>query len=245
VAKAIQCPSCGRKHSVTGLPDAPAFRCEGCGQRLKVPDQFRPSVMTSSRHIRPPDPGRPESTSVLPPRKATAAAAAPAAARATRSVRPRPTAPPPVGALRPDKRQQKEKKEKEKASLPVRVLAWVIALPLGLVATLWLARITGWLSGERLVDIFTGTGTARYIRLIAVAPVWALFTTLFLSLFLEGGRVLARRRSEKRAEANEQKRRGRRGEPEPLGVAADDPGGARRPGDGQRRRRTAAHRGGP
>jgi len=241
VAKALQCPSCGRRHRVTGLPDAPAFRCDGCGQRLKVPDQFRPSVMTSSRHIRPPDPGRSESTSVLPPRKATAAPTAPAAARATASARPRPTAPPPAGAVR----KEKEKREKEKASLPVRILAWVIALPLGLVATVWVARITGWLSGERLVDIFTGTGTARYIRLIAIAPVWALFTTLVLSLFLEGGRVLARRRAEKRAEVNEQKRRARRGEPEPFGVGADDPGGVRRPGDGQRRRRTAAHRGGP
>jgi hypothetical protein len=244
VAKAIQCPSCGRKHPVAGLPDAPAFRCGACGQRLKVPDQFRPSVMTSSRHIRPPDPGRPESTSVLPPRPARAAAAAPAGARATASARPRPAARPPVEAVDPEKRGKKKDK-KEKASLPVRLLAWAIALPLGLVATLWLARITGWLSGERLVDIFTGTGSARYIRLVAIAPVWALFTTLILSLFLEGGRALARRRTEKRAETNEEERRARRGEPEPFAAAGtNDPGGGRRAGDGQRRRRTAA-RGGP
>src|SRR5918995_978181 len=99
MAKALQCPSCGRRHRVSGLPDAPMFRCEGCGQRLKVPDQFRPSVMTS----------------------------------------------------------------------------------------------------------------ARYIRVMAIAPVWALFTTLVLSLFLGGARALARRRAKKRAEVDGSRRGARRG----------------------------------
>jgi hypothetical protein len=239
MAKALQCPSCGRRHRVSGLPDAPMFRCEGCGQRLKVPDQFRPSVMTSSRHIRPPDAGSPESTSVLPPRSAPASRTA-AAAASPAAARPRPAPRPPVGAV-----GEKEKKEKEKASLPVRLLGWAIALPLGLAATLWLARITGWLSGERLVDVFTGTGSARYIRVIAIAPVWALFTTLILSLFLEAGRALARRQAEKRAEAKGAGRGVRRGEPEPFDAFDDgDRGDTRGAAVGQRRR-TAAQRGGP
>jgi hypothetical protein len=215
------------------------FRCEGCGQRLKVPDQFRPSVMTSSRHIRPPDAGSSESTSVLPPRPAPRSRTAAAAASPAAAARPRPAPRSPVGAV------GEQEKEKEKASLPVRLLGWAIALPLGLAATLSVARITGWLSGERLVDVFTGTGSARYIRVIAVAPVWALFTTLILSLYLEVGRALARRRAEKRAEANGARRGVRRGEPEPFDASDDgDRGDTRGAAVGQRRR-TAAQRGGP
>jgi hypothetical protein len=241
MAKALQCPSCGRRHRVSELPDASMFRCEGCGQRLKVPDQFRPSVMTSSRHIRPPDAGSPESTSVLSPRSAPASRTA-AAAASPAAARPRPAPRPPVGAV--GEKQEKEK-EKEKASLPVRLLGWAIALPLGLLATLWVARITGWLSGERLVDVFTGTGSARYIRVIAVAPVWALFTTLILSLFLEVVRALARRRAEKRAEANGARRGVRRGEPEPFDAPDGEGRGDTRGAAVGQRRRTAAQRGGP
>ena len=41
----------------------------------------------------------------------------------------------------------------------------------------------------RLVDVFTGTGgITRYVRVVALAPVWALITTLFLTGILEGGR---------------------------------------------------------
>jgi hypothetical protein len=242
MAKALQCPSCGRRHRVSGLPDAPMFRCEGCGQRLKVPDQFRPSVMTSSRHVRPPDSGRPEfgrpesgrpeSTTVLPPQPAPAAP------------RPRPAAPP-VGAVREEEKEEEKPKEKEKASLPVRLLGWAIALPVGLIATLWVARVTGWLSGERLVDVFTGTGSARYIRVMAIAPVWALFTTLVLSLFLGGARALARRRAKKRAEVDGSRRGARRGEPEPFDAPDGSGRGEPRGAAVGQRRRAAAPRGGP
>jgi hypothetical protein len=126
------------------------------------------------------------------------------------------------------------------------VLAWVAALALGLVVTLWVARVTGWLSGDRLVDVFIQTGLARYIRVIAIAPVWALFTTLFLTLFLEGGRALARRRAEKRA-AGESPRRGRRrDDPEPFDAGDGDATGAHSgTADRERVRRAAVPRGGP
>jgi len=126
------------------------------------------------------------------------------------------------------------------------VLAWVVALALGLVVTLWVARVTGWLSGDRIVDVFTQTGLARYIRVIAIAPVWAMFTTLLLTLFLEGGRALARRRAEKRAAEDSSKRRSRRDEPEPFDAGdGDAPGAYRGSADRERGRRAAAPRGGP
>lgn len=234
MGKAIQCPSCGSKHRVSGLPDAPTFKCEGCGKPLKVPTQFRPSVMASSRHVRRADSPGPESTAALPPRPtpAAAAAAAPAAARARAAKIPRGTA----GAV----------PQTETVALPLRVLAWAVALPLGLVVTLWVARVTGWLSGDRLVDVFTQTGLARYIRVIAIAPVWALFTTLLLTTFLEGGRALARRRAENRSARNSSRRGGRRTEPEPFDTGDEeaigaDSGASRR----ERVRRAAAPRGGP
>jgi len=233
MAKAIQCPSCGRKHRVAALPDAPTFKCESCGQPLKVPAQFRPSVMASSRHVRQPDhdsPG-PDATSVLPEQPAPAAAPVAAAARAP-ARRPKPAGP----AAEPESATNA-------VSRPLRVLAWVVAMVLGLVITLWIARITGWLSGDRLLDVFTQEGWARYIRVVAIAPVWAMFTTLLLTLFLEGGRALARRRAEKRAESA----RSRPGEPEPLDAGLDD--GPRRDGgtarDDRGSRRAAARRGGP
>src|SRR5262249_61135453 len=118
MSKAIQCPSCGRKHRVATLPDAPTFKCENCGQPLKVPAQFRPSVMESSRHVRQPDPPRADATSVLPDQAAAAAVAAePAPARAPRAGR-RPWPPPPcatAAAPPPD------------GSAPLlRVFAWVV-----------------------------------------------------------------------------------------------------------------------
>jgi hypothetical protein len=233
MAKAIQCPSCGRKHRVATLPDAPTFKCENCGQPLKVPAQFRPSVMASSRHVPRPDPSSSEATAVLPKRPAAAPVAASAPAPARRSQLARPVA--------------ETAATQDAVSRPLLALAWVVAMVLGLVITLWVARITGWLSGDRLVDVFTQEGWARYIRVVAVAPVWALFTTLLLTLFLEGGRALARRRAEKQAESAESARGARRGESERFGTRGDGrPGrGGGTSGDGRESRRTAARRAGP
>jgi hypothetical protein len=152
------------------------------------------------------------------------AAAAPARAR-----RPKPTRAEAEPAAPPDQ-----------LSKPLRVLAWVVAMVLGLVVTLWVARITGWLSGNRLVDVFTQEGWARYIRVVAVAPVWALFTTLLLTLFLEGGRALVRRRAEKRAESTASRR-----EPDPFDTRDRRPGRDGATGDRREPRRAAARRGGP
>lgn len=240
MGKAIQCPACGRKHRVGALPDAPTFPCEECGQRLKVPAQFRPSVMASARHIERPAPAASaESTVASRPKPApTAAAAATTSASARTAARSSAPARPPVGAAaaagpRP-------------IALPLRLLAWVVALALALAVTVWLARISGWLSGDRLVDVFTGTGgITRYVRVLALAPVWALMTTLFLTGILEGGRALARRRQAARANRNQtggaSARPGRR----PVDTPIDDTraGGVR--GDGQGFRRDAKRRPAP
>src|SRR5262249_17138785 len=235
MSRASRCRSCGRKHRVATLPDAPTFKCENCGQPLKVPAQFRPSVMESSRHVRQPDPPRADATSVLPEQAAAAAfAAESAAARAPGSRRP----PGPTPAA-----PQAEPAAPDAVSRRLRVLAWGGARVWGVDVALWLGRPTGWLSGDRLVDVFTQEGWARYIRVVAVAPVWALFTTLLLTLFLEGGRALARRRAEKLAESEPS----RRGGSDPLNTGGG--GGPDRDadptGDARGSRRAAARPAGP
>ncbi len=221
MAKSIQCPACGSKHPVTSLPDAPSFRCTKCGQSLKIPAQFRSSVEAPRHSPRPSPPRGRDATAVLP----------------NDGARPPRVAKRPVSAVSDEAAKP--------ISRPLRALAWAVALPLGLVVTVWLARATGWLSGDRLVDVFTGTGFARYIRVVAVAPVWAMFTALLLTLFLEGGRALARRRAEKRVERDGSRRglRRRRSEPrEAADAGPDDPAGAQAR---RRSNRTAAQRGSP
>jgi hypothetical protein len=241
MGKAIQCPTCGRKHRVGALPDAPTFPCEECGQRLKVPAQFRPSVMASARHVERPAPAAAaaESTAALRPKPApTAAAAATTSASARTAGRASAPARSPAGAAaaagpRP-------------IALPLRLLAWVVALALALAVTVWVARISGWLSGDRLVDVFTGTGgITRYVRVLALAPVWALMSTLFLTGILEGGRALARRRQEARANRSGSRRPSARPVRRSADVPIDDAprGGAR--GDGQGFRRDAKRRPAP
>lgn len=232
--KAIQCPTCGRKQEVGALPDAPAFRCPGCGKNLKVPAQFRPSVMASPRHVRPPSPeAQPASTAVLakraPPR---AAPSAPTAARERVRARPSVRKPAPESGPKP-------------VPLPLRLVAWFVALVLGLLITGWIARISGWLSGDRLVDVFTGTGgIARYLRVIALAPASALVTTALLTGFLEGGRALARRRNAKRAEREVPTRRERRSAARTGDPSLDELERDRSGRDGQRTRRGAQRRAG-
>jgi hypothetical protein len=239
MGKAIQCPTCGRKHRVGTLPDAASFACEGCGQRLRVPAQFRPSVMASARRVQRPGPDAPpDSTAVLRPKPPpTRSAAAPPSKTARAAARASAPARPPVAAAagtgpRP-------------IALPLRLLAWAVALALGLVVTLWIARVSGWLSGDRLVDVFTGTGgMTRYFRVAALAPVWALITTLFLTGFLEGGRALARRRQATRAERIRTRAANQRAARPPVDASTDDARGDGAGHDGQRFRRKA-RRGAP
>ena len=37
MGRALECPACGAKHPVASLPPTPTFRCERCGQTLRVP----------------------------------------------------------------------------------------------------------------------------------------------------------------------------------------------------------------
>jgi hypothetical protein len=80
-------------------------------------------------------------------------------------------------------------------ALPLRILAWVVAIGLGAWIVRWFARVTGWLTGDSVIDLITGSGVMRYVRVFTLVPVWALVAAGLATLFIEGGRWLGRRRA--------------------------------------------------
>ena len=75
-----------------------------------------------------------------------------------------------------------------------RLLAWVVAVPLGFVVTAWPAYKLELISKDDVLNVFVGSGTGRYARLAVGTALWALVTALLVQLFVEGGRWWARRR---------------------------------------------------
>lgn len=190
MASGLRCPACGHKHRVSTLPDAEAFQCEECGQMLKIPTALRPQIAASAgagagsgqaaakpdatvrvaeipRESAVPAAATPQQTSVLPVSKTPA---------------PVQSAPPPPGT------------GGKNLSLPVRVMAWIIGMVVGGIFVLAVARKSRFLSGQRVIDIVTGSGWARYGRLAVVALVWGLVSAVLVHLLVEGGRAIAARR---------------------------------------------------
>ncbi|MGZ6975938.1 MAG: hypothetical protein ACXVKQ_18490 [Acidimicrobiia bacterium] len=175
MASALQCPACGHKHRLSELSGDPIFSCEQCGRLLKTPVEYRRPEPSSPSE--PPRPSRGTSsvqrggsatrdqTSVLqtPSEPAASAGAVP------RPRRPSPRAPATL-------------------TLPLQILGWLVALVLGGVITRYFARFTGLLTGDSVIDLITGTGWVRYLRLFAVVPIWALVSAGLMTGFVEGAR---------------------------------------------------------
>ena len=210
MARALECPACGARHRLDDLPDAPTFRCERCGQVLKVP----PPVSTGgppppprrsnggSPTIAPPprrrDPNAPDVTTADP---ATRAAPVTTAAAVSATV----SAAGPVEDASDGRRRGRATKtsapapQSKRVSWYWRLLAWVVAVPLGFVITAWPAYELGFIKKDDVLDIFVGTGSGRYVRLAIATAVWALVTALLVQLFVEGGRAWAARRRSRAA----------------------------------------------
>jgi len=79
--------------------------------------------------------------------------------------------------------------------VPLRILAWIVAFVIGAYLVRYIARATGILTGDTVIDFLTGAGGwFRFVRLAFIVPVWALFTAGLATLFIEGGRLAIRRR---------------------------------------------------
>jgi hypothetical protein len=234
MARALECPACGHRHRIDAIPDASTFRCEQCGQALKVPTPV-------SSH---PDAPAPPARGTAPPER-TAAATTRADEPAGPAGAPAPVGPPPRRSANPSSNGDPDRDRSVRtaagvsatvaATAPVdngagagsrgrrgapvasepaparakrarvhwywRLLAWIVAVPLGFLITAWPAYKLGFIAKDDLLDLFVGTGIGRYVRLAVVTVVWALVTALLVQLFVEGGRMRADRRRRTRAAA--------------------------------------------
>lgn len=77
--------------------------------------------------------------------------------------------------------------------IPLRILAWVIAFVLGALVVRVLAKWTGFVDSNTFVDLMLDHSFSTYSRLLVLVPVWALFATLFATLFIEAPDWWARR----------------------------------------------------
>jgi len=121
------------------------------------------------------------------------AAAAPVAAGAASKPPKTPKAPRTKGA------DARPAKQRTQLPWPFRVLAWVIAIPLGLALVGIPARKAGYLSSQKLLDIVIERDLDRYVPLAVIVILWALVTALLVQLLVEGGGWLMRRRQARRA----------------------------------------------
>lgn len=77
--------------------------------------------------------------------------------------------------------------------LAVRIVAWIVSVLVGGAVSLWIARAIGLLSTDNLIDVITGSGSGRYLRMALWLPIWALVTAGLVTLLLDGGWRLMRR----------------------------------------------------
>jgi hypothetical protein len=238
MAKALKCPACGATHRLDDLNGATKFRCDECGQSLKVPNV---QVTTPSRAASDPEPeaapasatddsvleaSAPNGSATDAPVSDTAASDASEPAEpmklATAAVPPPPPrrrapgAPrgreivgasatlsvsdgdagggAPVSTLAPEREPTTRRR---RVRWYWRILAWIAAIPIGFVITVWPAYEFGLIRKDDVLDVFVGSGAGRYTRLAIVTVLWALVTALLVQLFVEGGRWWAARRRER------------------------------------------------
>jgi hypothetical protein len=199
MARALECPACGEKHRIENLPDTPTFRCERCGQVLKVPAQA-----TTGGTAPPP---RTTTPVAPPPRRSRGAGAAPPSATATGMVGVSATVAATEADDAPSTRAQRRTAAAPRSGAPAKVhwywrlVAWVVAVPLGFAVTAWPAYHFNLIRKDDVLNVFVGSGIGRYASLAIETALWALVTALLVQLFVDGGRRLMQRRRAKVATA--------------------------------------------
>jgi hypothetical protein len=105
-----------------------------------------------------------------------------------------PVARPPAGD---DRAAPGAKIPRDALPLGVRIGAWVLAVPIGLIIVGVPARILGYLTSQKLLDVFVKHTLARFVPLLVIVVLWALATTILVEVFVEGGRWLMLRRRQR------------------------------------------------
>ncbi len=155
MTRALACPLCGHRHPLGSLPQSPTFSCEACGRTLKTPADFLPAAEGSAAADQPRR------------RSASSRGSEAADAETGTTLLPRAAARTASGPAR--------------APLWLRVLSWVLAIPLAAVIVIGGANALGLLTGSQLTDMFLEARFAAYGRLIALLPVWALAAALLVT----------------------------------------------------------------
>lgn len=210
---------------------APALQCPKCGAR-NGPEAYEgvDAFACPSCGQRLKVPAQLRSSPSAPSR----APVAPRAASATASA----TAPPPS----PDGAVSGRRPERDRPRAVWRILAWFVAVFLGGFLVFVGGRAVGYLDGQRALDLVVSSGISRYTVLLPLIPIWAVITTVLVTVFIDGGQALARRRRSRavprRDEPVPASGRGRPAPPPDRGPddhgVADDPPPVRRPGEGRR-----------
>jgi hypothetical protein len=182
MAPVLQCPDCRTKHPVDKVADRTAFPCEGCGRMLKVPEMAR--ATPAAAPVAAPQPPRAEPTRVMP--AATAAAA--------------PMAPPPPAPAAAT--------VSARAKVPwwMRLLLWIVAVPLSFLIVFLVAQATGAFTHTQLTNVFLANDRARFWPVARLLP----FVAVLIALMVQGGVMLLSRRRVRPRHAQGSTTRGQR-----------------------------------
>ncbi len=199
MARALQCPSCGTMTQLDGVT-TDTFRCEECGQVLKVPAGARSGGGAGGPAAPPrrrPSPTAPIPDDPAPPPRTAAApvVATPPPSTASQG------SPPPRGRRSAGSDPPPPARKPPRSTLPLwmRIGAWVLAVPIGLALVGIPARQLGYLTSQKLLDVFVKHTLSRFVPLLVIVVLWALATTILVEILIEGGRWIMLRRQRTRA----------------------------------------------
>jgi hypothetical protein len=166
MAPVLQCPDCGTKHPIdVASSSSSVFRCNGCGRTLKVPVEYQRAAPVAT--ARSADGDRdPNATAAM-------AAVAPAKSASTNG-----------------HTLSRRNVRAQAGVVPfwMRLLVWIVAVPLGFLIVFGFARVAGLLTQTQLEDVFLDTGWHRFWPVARMLPFVALvtaaivhFSVLFMS----------------------------------------------------------------
>ncbi len=112
---------------------------------------------------------------------------------------PPPPAASPAKAAPVARRAPAKKPARHALPLPVRLAAWALAIPAGLILVGYPARKLGYLTGQKMLDVIVKHSLDRFVPLLVIVALWALATALLVEVFIEGGRWLIMQRRQRMA----------------------------------------------
>ncbi len=196
MAPVLQCPDCGEKHPLSRVPSQGAFECQGCGRVLKVPEAVGQRAARTT--AAPPTAAPPVAPGTPPvprpvPRPVASATSDPAFGGEAAPRPPRPGArvdEQALGALSPKPGRGAMVRL---ASIPwwMRLLLWIVAVPLSFLLVFLVARVFGLFTTNQLSDVFLANNSGRFWPVARLLP----FVALLTAALVQGGvYLLARRR---------------------------------------------------